>query len=252
MFEQVLLAEAGGTNKGWTVLVSSGMQFGLVATLCIVPLLNIDLLPKTTLQMMLVAPVPPTPPAPRAPAAEQTAAARPVVRRQFDGLHLSAPARIPETVAMLASEELPPLTGGAGDGVPGGIAGGVPGSALSLAPQVTQFAAVLPPAPKAAEAAAPITRITVGGLVQAGQLIHKVIPVYPPLARRARIAGTVQFTAIITRDGVIQNLTLVSGHPLLVQAATDAVRQWRYRPTLLNGDPVEVIAPISVVFILNQ
>jgi protein TonB len=68
----------------------------------------------------------------------------------------------------------------------------------------------------------------------------------------ARISGSVRFTAIIARDGTIQNLTLVSGHPLLVQAATEAGRQWRYRPTLLNGDPVEVIAPIEVIFTLNQ
>ena len=61
-----------------------------------------------------------------------------------------------------------------------------------------------------------------------------------------------RFTAIIARDGTIQNLTLVSGNPMLVTAAMDAVRQWRYRPTLLNGDPIEVIAPIEVIFILNQ
>ncbi len=83
-------------------------------------------------------------------------------------------------------------------------------------------------------------------------IIHKVIPLYPPLARQTRTSGTVRFTAIIARDGTIQNLTLVSGHPMLVAAATEAVKEWRYRPTLLNGDPVEVIAPIEVIFTLNQ
>jgi protein TonB len=251
MFEQVLLAEAGRTGKGWTLLASSSMQAGLVAVLCVVPLLNTDLLPKTTLQMMMVAPVPPQSPAPPAPAAAQAQPAHPVTRRHFDGLHLSEPARIPDKVAMLASEELPPLAGAPG-GVPGGIEGGVPGGIRALSPQLIETEPIIPPAAKPVEQAAPIPRITVGGLVQEARILRKVIPAYPPLARQARVSGTVRFTAIIGRDGTIQNLTLLSGNPLLVQAATDAVRQWRYRPTLLNGEPVEVISPIEVVFILNQ
>ncbi len=251
MFEHVLVAEVSRTNKSWTLLVSSGMQLGLVATLCVLPLLNTDLLPKTTLQMMTVAPVPPPPPPP-APAAAQMRQAHPVARRQFDGLHLSEPARIPEKVAVLASDELPPATAYTGGGVPGGVEGGIPGGVLSMAPQLAQIAPVPPPPAKAVEKAAPIARLTVGGVVQDARIVNKVIPPYPPLARQARISGTVRFTAIIARDGTIQNLTLVSGHPLLVRAATDAVRQWRYRPTLLNGEPVEVIAPIEVIFTLNQ
>jgi len=76
--------------------------------------------------------------------------------------------------------------------------------------------------------------------------------VYPPLARQARIQGTVRFSAIIGKDGTIQNLQLVSGHPLLVQSATDAVKQWVYQPTQLNGEPVEVITQIDVNFTLTQ
>jgi protein TonB len=72
------------------------------------------------------------------------------------------------------------------------------------------------------------------------------------LAKQARIQGVVRFTAIIGRDGTIQNLTLVSGHPLLVSAAQEAVKQWRYKPTLLNGEPVEVVTQIDVNFTLNQ
>ena len=77
-------------------------------------------------------------------------------------------------------------------------------------------------------------------------------PTYPPLAKQARIQGTVRFTAIIGKDGTIQNLQLVSGHPLLVPAAQDAVKQWVYKPTLLNGEPVEVITQIDVNFTLSQ
>lgn len=88
--------------------------------------------------------------------------------------------------------------------------------------------------------------------MQAAKLVRQIIPQYPELAKRARISGTVRLVGIIGKDGSIQNLQLVSGPPLLVRAAIDAVRQWIYQPTLLNGQPVEVIAPIDVVFTLTQ
>jgi protein TonB len=83
-------------------------------------------------------------------------------------------------------------------------------------------------------------------------LINRVTPVYPPLARQTRISGTVRLHALIAKDGTVQQLEVMSGHPLLVQAALDAVKQWRYRPTLLNGEPVEVDTTIDVIFTLNQ
>ncbi len=89
-------------------------------------------------------------------------------------------------------------------------------------------------------------RIRVGSNVQAANLIHQAAPVYPPLAKAAAIQGTVRFTVIVGRDGSIQNLTLISGHPLLVEAAREAVQQWQYKPTLLNGQPVEVVTQIDV------
>ena len=85
----------------------------------------------------------------------------------------------------------------------------------------------------------------------AASLIRKITPVYPPLAKQARIQGVVRFTAIIGKDGTIQNLQLVSGHPLLVEAARQAVSQWQYKPTLLNGEPVEVVTQIDVNFTLS-
>lgn len=81
-------------------------------------------------------------------------------------------------------------------------------------------------------------------------LINKVTPEYPPLAKAARLQGTVRFTATIGKDGTIQDLQLVSGHPLLVESANQAVRQWVYRPTLLNGQPTEVITQIDVNYTL--
>ena len=95
-------------------------------------------------------------------------------------------------------------------------------------------------------------RIRVGGNVQQANLTRKITPTYPPLAKQARIQGTVRFTAIIGKDGSIQNLQLVSGHPLLVESARQAVTQWQYKPTLLNGEPVEVVTTIDVNFTLSQ
>ena len=95
-------------------------------------------------------------------------------------------------------------------------------------------------------------RLRVGGNVQSANLINKVTPVYPPLAKQARIQGTVSFAVIIGKDGAIQDMTLISGHPLLVPAATDAVKQWVYKPTLLNGQPTEVETQIDVNFTLTE
>jgi TonB family protein len=96
------------------------------------------------------------------------------------------------------------------------------------------------------------TAIRVGGNVEAQNILTKVNPVYPPLAKQARIQGTVRFNAIIGADGTVQNLQVVSGHPMLVQAALEAVKQWVYKPTLLNGNPVEVITTIDVNFTLLE
>jgi len=98
----------------------------------------------------------------------------------------------------------------------------------------------------------PAKRITVGGNVMNVMLAEKVEPEYPPAARAARIQGMVRFTAIIAKDGGVANLTLVSGHPLLIQAAVDAVKQWKYKPTMLNGEAVEVVTQIDVPFTLQQ
>jgi protein TonB len=117
-------------------------------------------------------------------------------------------------------------------GVIGGVIGGMGGA---------------PPPPRPTQ-----TRIKQGGQVQAAMIINRVQPSYPPLARQTRISGTVRLHAIIGKDGSVQQLEVISGHPLLVQSALDAVRQWRYRPTLLNNEPVEVDTTIDVIFSLNQ
>jgi TonB family protein len=111
-----------------------------------------------------------------------------------------------------------------------------------------------PGAPPAAPPPATATtqQIRVGGNVQAANLIRKVDPVYPALAKQARIQGTVRFQVVIGTDGAVRSVQLISGHPLLVDAAKDAVRQWVYRPVLLTGTPVEVITTIDVNFALSS
>jgi protein TonB len=98
----------------------------------------------------------------------------------------------------------------------------------------------------------PAAPVRVGGNVQQANLIKQPKPSYPPLAKAARVQGTVKFQATISKDGTIQNLQLISGPPLLVQSAMQAVQQWVYKPTLLNGEPVEVITTIDVNFTLSQ
>jgi protein TonB len=95
-------------------------------------------------------------------------------------------------------------------------------------------------------------RIRVGDAVQKVKLLQQPAPVYPPLAVQARISGVVRLNAIIAADGTVKNLTVASGHPLLIPAAMEAAKQWVYEPTLLNGKPVEVITQIEVNFALEQ
>lgn len=97
-----------------------------------------------------------------------------------------------------------------------------------------------------------MTRIKQGGTITAAMLIKRVQPEYPPLARQTRISGTVRLHVIIGKDGTVQQMEVLSGHPLLLQASLDAVKQWIYRPTLLNGHPVEVDTTIDVIFALNN
>jgi len=131
-----------------------------------------------------------------------------------------------------------------------GVMGGVMGGLAAAAPPPPPPPAAPPPPPDGT--ATTPQRIRVGGVVQAANLIHRTNPVYPPQAKQARIQGVVRFAAIIAKDGTVQDLKVISGHPLLVPAALDAVKQWQYKPTLLKGEPVEVATQIDVNFTLSQ
>lgn len=241
MFEEMVLSSphTKKTNKPWTVALSMVFQLAFLGILILIPLIYTEALPKTMLATLIVAPPPPPPPPPP-PAATPVVRVKPQVKLIEAG-KLVAPKVIPKDVKIIKEEEQPDVAAGMAGGVPGGVAGGSMGGVIGgivggMAP---------PPQPTP-------QRIHQGGNVQAALLVNKVQPVYPPLARQTRISGTVRLHAIISKAGTIQELTVISGHPLLVRAALDAVQQWRYRPTLLNSEPVEVDTTIDVIFSLNQ
>ncbi len=136
------------------------------------------------------------------------------------------------------------------DQAPAISANAAPPAAVVLPAPLSNLPAAIPPAPQAKEPPAP-KQIRVASL-QTGNLIKRVNPVYPAIAMSEHIQGMVRFTATIGKDGTVQNLRLMSGNSALVKAASDAVKQWLYRPTLLNGEPVEVVTQIEVNFALNQ
>jgi periplasmic protein TonB len=244
MFDELVISSPHpkGTNKPWTVALSALVQIGIVLVMILIPLIYTEALPKQMLTTFLVAPPPPPPPPP--PAAAIQRIVKPVARLIQQG-KMMAPTVIPKKVEMIKEEELPPDVGAVGvvGGVPGGIAGGSAGGVLGGI--IGGSGSSLPPPPKAP------SRIRVGGNVQSASLLHQVMPVYPPIAKTAHISGTVILHAIIAKDGSVQQLEYVQGPPLLMKSAMDAVREWRYKPTLLNGEPVEIDTTISVVFTIG-
>ena len=157
-----------------------------------------------------------------------------------------APAADLSREAMEAVRAKQAAVGGAPGGHAGGVIGGIIGSVPAAAPPpppLPPYAAGQPTTPQS---------IRVGGTAQQAKLIRQARPVYPPLARQARISGHVLLNVIIGKDGTIQNLTVAGGHPLLAPAAVEAVKEWVYQPTLLKGEPVEVVTQIDVNFALGD
>ncbi len=190
-----------------------------------------------------MAPPPPLAQPPRPPVAKVQP--HPVAR-SLNARILFAPRVIPQKVINIDDIATAPDVAVAGsNGSANNLSSGVIDNLVGSVPIVT----APPPAAKPKPPSAPIR---VGGGVSEANLIRKVQPIYPALAKAARIQGTVEFTATISKEGSIENLQLVRGHPLLLNAARDAVLQWKYRPTLLNGQPVEVITDIIVNFTLTQ
>jgi periplasmic protein TonB len=250
LFADVLL-ESGTPEQArrkFATGISLVLQCLTIGLLVIVPLLYTEELPKQQLLTFLIAPPPPPPPPP--PAAPAAKVVRTVQSEILGGGGLRAPSRIPGKVQMIREEEAPPpdfSSGGVVGGVPGGIPGGQLGGVIGGIISSTANAAVIPKI-----APAMPRRVVISQGVTRGLLLSKIEPVYPRLARDARVQGEVVLAAIISREGTIEHLTLVSGHPMLVPAAIEAVQKWRYRPYLLNGQPIEVESTITVTFLLSH
>ncbi len=250
MFSDSLL-EFGPQRKRKAFATTTSLILNCLAILLMlaVPLMFTEELPKAQLLTFLVAPPPPPPPPP--PAAAQVQ--RVVKQIQTELLStggLRTPTKIPQKIQMIKEEEAPPpmpanggVVGGVPGGIPGGQLGGVIGGIVAATSNLSAVPKFVPVTPQ---------RIRISGGVTRGLLIHRLEPTYPPLARAARVQGDVVLSAIIDSSGQIKNLQLVSGHPMLVPAALDAVKQWRYKPYLLNGQPVEVETTITVIFTLSS
>lgn len=235
MFRQVVESEAS-VGQWWGFLVSALLQGLAVAGLLLLPLLNtyeIDLASRVRNTFRLISPPPPPSPSPVEPRL------RPVVAR-FEA-DLSAPAAIPDQVALLhdVGDPLAPFASASGPpGLSGGIAHSASGGVLSVVLPQDQGVPLPPP-------------IRIGGRIQSARLTHRVVPEYPRDALEQRVSGVVKLEAIIATDGSVRDMRLIAGHPMLAGAAMDAVAQWRYRPTRLNGQAVEVITLVQVFFKLT-
>ena len=244
MFDQTFVNAQAQTRKPWTVLTSLSVQAIAVAALLIAPLFHIARLdappklpiwlPVQRLDLKLLPDV--------KTVAHQSTVSRPVFREPV----LRVPTSVPKHIDLTPdapSLAVPQMTNGVAgiDSLAGLISDAPIQRPHDIVKPVTQ-----PPTP----ANPPSLPLTVGGDVQAAKLIYSPRPPYPHLALTIRTQGTVVIRAVIARDGTIGNLQLISGPSLLVQAAMDAVRQWRYQPTLLNGKTVEVVTEISVNFTL--
>lgn len=245
MFEDSLLESGGRLSKRspWTTFLSFMLQALLIGVLVLIPLIYTEALPKQQLMTFLVAPPPPPPPPPPPAAAPEVRVTKPIQSELDDG-QLRTPTAIPKKIAMIKEEEAPPPSMGS-VGVVGGVAGGMPGGQIGGV-----IGSIVSNVPTAVPKVATPQKIRVSQGVAQGLLVHQQKPTYPPLARQARIQGSVILAAVIAKDGSIQNLRVVSGHPMLTSAALDAVRSWKYKPYFLNGEPVEVETQITVNFTL--
>jgi len=241
MFEDSLVESSGRikTKRGWTTFMSFGLQMLLLGIMILIPLIYTEALPKSQMMTFLVAPPPPPPPPPP-PAAAPVKVIK--VQTELINNQLRQPTKIPEKVKIVKEEEAPQV---ASVGVAGGVPGGMQGGSLGGVLGGIVSSSSLPP-----KVATP-QNVRVSSGVAAGNLIQKVQPQYPAIAKTARIQGTVVLEATISKSGSIEGLKAVSGPPMLYQAAIDAVRQWRYKPYMLNGEPVEVGTTVNVVFTLN-
>jgi len=237
MFEDSTFASANRIRTRSSRYAAGSLLFqtALFSALILLPFVYPDALPRKFLSVALIAP----PPLPTVPVVTQSATSVP--RSQPIAIDMTVPTRIPHDPIRIVDEPPGPLVSGVAN--LGGPNSG--SSSLVLGP-------ALPPPPPRVHPPKPTGPIHVSSGVAAGQLIVPIQPHYPVIAVEARVQGTVVVSALIGGDGRIASLRAISGPPLLIPAALDAVRQARYRPWTLNGQPVEVETTINIVFSLGD
>ena len=226
----ILESTWGPPARGWSTLVSFTFQALALSLLLLVPLFSIPGPPHLEWSRPVIAP-PPTIEHRNAQTLSNVA-----------GNHIIAPQAIPETIAILKETHAPPAPDLDRDGVRGATGDGRRGALDSIASAAD--AAAPPPRPAA------LKPLRISHWAE-GNLVYRVQPLYPEIARQARIQGAVVLRAVVSKNGTIENLTTESGHPALAAAAINAVKQWRYRPYLLNNEPIEVETEITVNFVLG-
>ena len=232
IFRESLIASGKSRRRNpWATVGSLAFQLVLLLALVVVPLFQTDTLPKREALTMLYLQPPP------AAGGNATKLRAPKPTSTYTPTSTGIPAPVPET------QEAPQPPVGTTGGVVGGVLGGVFSEALGSARSVTMVAKTPEPMP--------IKRIRVASRVAEANLIHDVTPQYPPEAGRARLEGTVLLMAVIGKDGSVKDVRVESGLPILAQAAIDAVRQWRYKPYMIDGEPVEVDSRITINFTLS-
>jgi periplasmic protein TonB len=239
MFEDSLM-ESGHKirtrSRQWSAF-SLLVNIAALLSLMIWPLLHPEALPRQTMAALLVAPAPPPPPPPVMPVPSAQ-----IKSEVLSGNQLAAPSKIPKAIRIVNDAPEPQMA----NGVRGmeGLANGTPGAMGTILSADGRASVSLAPA-------VPPKKVSISSGVMAGNLIEKTVPQYPAIAKAARIQGTVVLAATISKSGSIENLRVISGPPMLVQSALDAVRSWRYKPYLLNDTPVEVETTVNVVFNLG-
>jgi len=240
MFADALLDSHHQSRRGWATLTSFGIQAIFIACLLILPLLYTQVLPQMKTSETLTMPLGPAPilHAEPAPPSGGSISQNPVVQQIFE-----APIRVPSRIDPSGGGDTTslPFTGTGGPYT--GVGGGDPQIGVIGSYGTARVPVLEPPQIKK-----PV-RVSV---MMEGSLLHRVEPIYPPPAKSIRVQGMVVLAAVIGTDGSVQKLQVVSGHPMLVQSAINAVSQWRYRPYVLNGSPIEVDTRITVNFILSQ
>jgi len=227
--------EAARGRTSWTLAISLVAHAGLLLAIVVVPLLYYDVLPpQDALRTFFVTPleVAPPPPPPPPPAPGPRSAARATTRPPTVISSFVAPIEMPDEIKPEESLDI-----GVVGGVPGGVEGGVPGGVVGGV--VGGLPTEPPPPPKV---------VRIGGQIVAPKLVHRVAPVYPELAVASRLSAIVILECRVDTRGYVRSATVLRGHQLLDEAATDAVKQWRYQPLLLNGEPTEFILTVTIVF----